>query len=129
MKQMFKSSTNPINAPMPIQYQYACGKNPRDFKTAIPSVSVEFARTLKMNLTSDIRDKPKQKDIKWVCKRIYFAPTFPKKLINFYCVLRIHQGWYPIAPYQPLFYILCNQLRKIEIRKHHGSCNQFWEKQ
>jgi hypothetical protein len=36
---------NPIVAPAPIQYQYASVKNPRLFKTCIPSGSVEFSGT------------------------------------------------------------------------------------
>ena len=35
----------PANAPAPIQYQYACVRNPRDFRISTPNDSFEPGRT------------------------------------------------------------------------------------
>lgn len=42
VKPKLNSTTNPSKAAVPIQYQYAWGKNPRDLRTVTPRVSVEF---------------------------------------------------------------------------------------
>jgi hypothetical protein len=42
VKTVLKNKVNPTVAAMPIQYQRASVKNPRDFNTLTPSVSVEF---------------------------------------------------------------------------------------
>jgi len=47
---MLNSIVNPPNAPTPIQYQYASVTNPRDFRTSIPSGSIEFGRTLRIKV-------------------------------------------------------------------------------
>ena len=97
VKAALKSNINPINAPTPIQYQYACGKNPRDFKTSIPSGSVEFGRTFSRkkgsnvkNLRRDIVKKKKKKKFTMTSLRNYMSPTHPKKLVNYYSILCIH---------------------------------------
>ena len=42
MKRKLNSKVYPIKAPIPIQYQCASGKIPRDFKTTTPNDSVEL---------------------------------------------------------------------------------------
>lgn len=42
VKPKLNNMTNPSKAPVPIQYQYAWGKNPRDLRTVTPSISLEF---------------------------------------------------------------------------------------
>jgi hypothetical protein len=42
VNKMLKRNIYPINAPIPIQYQYASVKNPRASKTWIPSVLFEL---------------------------------------------------------------------------------------
>lgn len=44
----------PMEAPTPIQYQYASGKIPRDFKTFTPNGSVELGGTCAMQKYSHI---------------------------------------------------------------------------
>lgn len=39
-----------IKAPTPIQYQYACGKIPRDFKIKTPNGSEELGGTYIVNI-------------------------------------------------------------------------------
>ena len=55
MKAALKSNINPINAPTPIQYQYAYGKNPQDIITSIPIDFVEFGRTFSRKTGSDVK--------------------------------------------------------------------------
>ena len=42
----------------------------------------------------------------WV--RNYFFPTFSQELINYYCILPIHQRRYPVTPNPPFLYVLCD---------------------
>ena len=93
VKAALKSNIYPINAPTPIQYQYACVKNPRDFKTSTPSDSVEFGRTFSKKTGSIVKKILRNIVKKKVCNgslRNYMSPTLPKKLVNYNSILCIH---------------------------------------
>ena len=94
VKAALKSNINPINAPTPIQYQYAYGKNLRDFITSIPNDFVEFGRTFSRKTGSDVkqllRDFEGKKKFIMANLINYMCPTLPKKLDNNYSIMYIH---------------------------------------
>lgn len=116
VKAMCNSSTKPNRAPNPSQYQYASGKNPRDFKTCTPSGSFESGVNYYMKKFTDISTLLKEKYIIMdkAHSENYLSPTVPKKFVSYYCILRIHQRRTPITPYPPFFDVLCNINRKNE---------------
>jgi hypothetical protein len=52
VKRKLNRKIYPIKAPTPIQYQFACGKTPRDFKTKTPNTSEELGDTYNKNIST-----------------------------------------------------------------------------
>jgi hypothetical protein len=52
VKRKLNRNIYPIKAPTPIQYQSACGKTPRDFKTKTPNGSEELGGTYNINIST-----------------------------------------------------------------------------
>lgn len=88
VKPKLNSTTYPSKAPVPIQYQYACGKNPRDFRTVTPSVSLEFGtacNTINVSVTSKTLYQNLDRGMD-----TYSTPAVSEELVGHNSVLSVH---------------------------------------